>query len=33
MQDRVGHIYRFFTVVQALQRDLQAGPLGRILYE
>lgn len=28
----VGHIYRFFPVVQALQRDLQAGRFGRILY-
>lgn len=28
----VGHIYRFFPVVQVLQQDLQAGRFGRILY-
>ena len=27
----VGHIYRFFPIVQAIQADLQAGRLGRIL--
>lgn len=28
----VGHIYRFFPVVAALQQDLQSGRFGRILY-
>ena len=28
----VGHIYRFFPLVQALEADLRAGVFGRILY-
>ncbi|NLW11112.1 MAG: Gfo/Idh/MocA family oxidoreductase, partial [Clostridiaceae bacterium] len=28
----VGHIYRFFPVVAELQKDLQSGNFGRILY-
>ena len=32
VQIAVGHIYRFFPLVQALQADLAAGLFGRILY-
>lgn len=32
LQIAVGHIYRFFPMVQALQADLAAGAFGRVLY-
>jgi len=32
LQIAVGHIYRFFPLVQALERDLRNGRFGRILY-
>ena len=32
LQIAVGHIYRYFPVVQALEADLRAGRFGRVLY-